>query len=126
MAYQVSRSHTQRLAPSTTTDLGLGERYVFRDEDAVRAYLDTHPHLNGILQEAEPEIVRYFDVFSTVALDVIDDPETIGERALTAFIRTTLPPRDALDQLRRLDRAWWIQRTAPVREEIELSLEFVR
>ena len=101
----------------------LGERYVYRDQEAVQAYLGEHPHLANVLREAEPEIVRHFDEAATVALDVFVDPDTIGEQILFGYIRTRLPPRDAVATLRRFDRESWIERSAPVRDELEFNIE---
>lgn len=104
--------------------LNLGERYEYRDRDRVHTYLAAHPYLVDILREADPEIARRFGEQTKVTLVVEDDVDQVGVETLWGFIRTTLPARDAVELLRRLDREWWIKRSASVSEELALYLEF--
>ena len=109
---------------AASTDPGLGERYVYRDRERVLDYLTRYPHLVAILREADPEIAKRFGEGTNVTLAVEDDVDQIGVETLWGFIRTTLPARDALDLLRRLDGEWWIARSVGVSEELALYLKF--
>ncbi len=104
--------------------LNLGERYEYRDRDRVHAYLAAHPHLVEILREADPEIAKRFGEATKVTLVVEDDVDQVGVETLWGFIRTRLPVRDARDLLDRLDREWWIARSANVSEELGLDIRF--
>ena len=104
--------------------LDLGERYVYRDQARVLAYLATHPYLVDILREADPEIAKRFGEATTVTLAVEDDVDQIGVETLWGFIRTPLPAHDARDLLRHFDREWWIARSWDVREELGLDIRF--
>lgn len=109
---------------TAATDPGLGERYDYRDRERVLDYLARLPHLVPILREADPEIATRFGDGTKVILAVEDDVDQIGVETLWGFIRTTLPVRDGLDLLRRLDREWWIARSSGVSEELALDVRF--
>ncbi len=105
-------------------NLNLGERYEYRDRDRVNTYLAAHPYLVEILREADPEIAKRFGEATKVTLAVEDDVDQVGVETLWGFIRTPLPTRDARDLLDRLDREWWIARSANVYEELGLDIRF--
>lgn len=125
MAQRKMRGTLLDIDASSDADLELGDRYVYRDRERVRAYLIEHPELIGILREADPEIARRFGEQTTVVMDIIDDPDIVDEQMLFGFIRTSLAPQDAVDLLHRLDREWWIARGADVRDQLALSIEMV-
>ncbi len=124
MAQRRDRTALLDTGAATKPDPGLGERYHYRDRERVLDYLARHPHLVGILREADPEIAKRFGEGTKVTLAVEDDVDQIGVETLWGFIRTKLSARDALDLLHRLDREWWIARSADVAEELALDVRF--
>lgn len=105
-------------------DTDLSDRYVYRNREAVQAFLAIHPGVVAILREAEHEVDLRFGERTTVTLDVIDDPEINPEPMVFGFIRTSLTPRDALDRLHRLDDEWWITRSVDAKDQLLFSIEF--
>lgn len=117
------RQHQSALIEAQTP-VDLGERYGYRDRERVLDYLSRHPHLVEILREADSEIAKRFGEATKVTLVVEDDVDQIDVETLWGFIRTTLSVRDAHDLLDRLDREWWIARSANVYEELGLDIRF--
>ena len=93
--------------PEDTLD-EVAARYAYRRPEEVTAYLREYPHLVPLLLEAADRVPRYFGPDAPLVLEVVADPEAdklLPE--LFALIRTTLPTREALDQLDRFDADWW-------------------
>jgi hypothetical protein len=82
--------------------------YAFRRPEEVSQFLKAHPFLVSLAIEAHDKIGDYFGLQTTVILEVVTDPEAIGDRELFAFIQTSLTSQEALDRLDRLDQEWWL------------------
>jgi uncharacterized protein (DUF1810 family) len=82
--------------------------YAFRKREEVVQYLARHRFLGPLLREAHGKIAEYFGPSPEVVLEVVTDPEAEDDRELFAFIRTPLPPEEALRELERLDQEWWL------------------
>ena len=102
----------------------LGQLYTFRRPKEVSQFVDTHPFLVSLLVEAHGKIAQHFGPSPEVILEVVTDPEASGDRELVAFIRTNLPPEEALDQLERFDEDWWLEASHNAQGNLCIHLEF--
>lgn len=99
--------------------------YRLRDWPAVSAYLQQNPFLAGLLLEAHARIQEHFGAGTQIALEVFADPEEDGEQELFALVLTTLPPRDALSCLDRLDQDWWLEASRTAQCRMNIDVEYV-
>ena len=82
--------------------------YAFEDEDEVTAFLEEHPFLIPLLEEARGPLTVSFGVDTPIRLAVWLDPENEEDRALFARAETgTLPVRESLARLWEFYDAWW-------------------
>lgn len=74
--------------------------YEFADEREVTAFLEEHPQLIPILEQARERLAARFGSDTPVRLEVVLDPENEVDRTLVARAETgQLPAREALDRL---------------------------
>jgi hypothetical protein len=95
------------------------------DETCVRHFLEAHPYLPPLLDEAHPYIARCFPNAS-LTLRVEGDPET-GPLAdqLVVRIGITSGPEAALAHLKRFDSEWWLDKVAQAQGKLVINLEFI-
>lgn len=98
--------------------------YVIRNYMEVSSFLLEHPYVISILAEAYRVIQRFFGLGTTVALEVMADPETEDYRRLVASIKTSLRPREAIAKLEEFDRAWWLSAARLSRGVVCVHVEY--
>lgn len=103
----------------------LRKRYAFKDEAAVRDFLETYPFLIQVLFRADREIRKIFGAAPRLVLRVVPDPEGEGEGELFLFIQTERHPQAARALLGELRQAWWLDAMLDAKGEMSISLEYV-
>jgi hypothetical protein len=98
--------------------------YSFRNAEAVRRFLQTHPHLIEVILETYPYLVKYFGPNPQVMLEVVGDPEAEGLEELFAYILTSLPVDEALARLDKLDQEWFLDQLDRIGGQFNFNLEF--
>lgn len=101
---------------------GLDPRYEIHDRAAVVAYLDRHPFLLPLLNDASTQIPRYFEPNDLPELQVVQDRESLA-RQLYLIVRTSLPPETAFDRLDRFDEAWWLDASDAAQGALTIDIE---
>lgn len=99
--------------------------YMFNDGEAVDSFLCDNPFLTSILLNARHNIAERFEDNPSLALEIVSDPEEPGADQLFLFIQTSLPPEQARERLRRLDREWWLAVVPTVRNKLTIDTELV-
>ncbi len=99
--------------------------YTFRRPEEVSGFLEAHSFLIPLLFEAHRQIEKYFGPYPQVFLEVVTDPEATDDRELAAFIRTNLPPDEALNRLERFDEGWWLEASHKARGNLCIHIEFL-
>jgi len=118
-------SWNQTLSIYPTLDLGALERlYALRRRAEIIKFLEENPFLFPLLQEAHEQIRNYFGKLAQVVLEVVTDPEVTGDQELVIFVRTKLPPEEAVKQLEELDEKWWLDVPANARKKLCIDVEF--
>ncbi len=85
----------------------LENTYAFRNRDEVRGFIEQHPRLASILQQAPAEIRKYFpDSYLSLQLSV--DPEEPDFVELVVWVATSYDPKTAVAKLLDMDRDWWL------------------
>src|SRR5262249_11405891 len=97
--------------------------YVFRNANDVTSFLEENPFLIPLLQEARIQIKRYFPD-SDVVLEVVTDPEIMGEKELVASIVVGQNVEEACDTLDRFDEEWWLDASDRAEGQLHVGLEF--
>ncbi len=98
-------------------------RYEIRDEE-VLPFLRANPLLVPILREIADEVPRAFGPDAALALALVRDPEDGAAGEPFVFVRTALPPGEALARLRRFDEGWWLRRLASGGGQLTVTLEY--
>lgn len=98
--------------------------FVFRNPPEVSEFLHAHPFLVPLLVEAHGRISQYFAPSPEVILEVITDPEAEDDRELFAFIRTALPPDEAMRKLDGLDQEWWLEASSRAKCLLNIDVEY--
>jgi hypothetical protein len=103
----------------------LEQFYTFRRPEEVMEFMRAHPFLVPLLEEVRGQIAQYFGLTPEVILEVVTDPEAENDLDLFAFIRTSLPPDEALSKLDRLDQEWWLDRVDHAEGKLCIDVEFL-
>jgi len=77
----------------------------------LKAFLQRHPVVHQLLQEAEAPLRAAFGPEVTVGLTVVTDPEIRGWDYVVARIETPMPLEQAEACLEAFDAAWWLEQT---------------
>lgn len=101
----------------------LRDLYEFKGAPDVERFLETHLWLNDLLLEAREVIRTYFGDDVEVALEVVADPEALGDEQLFVLIRTDLPRQEARARLAELDQEWWLDALPATEGKMEIALE---
>ncbi len=97
--------------------------YAFRGGSIVEGFLAENPALSDLLFEAHREVSGHFGPGVEMALEVVADPEALGDRQLFVLVRTELPRREARTRLAELDRDWWLDALPAAGGKMEIALE---
>jgi hypothetical protein len=102
----------------------LSQFYTFRGAQEVSGFLHAHPFLAPLLLEAYNKIAKHYGPSPQVVLEVVTDPEATDDRELFVFIRTNLPPDEALSKLDQLDKEWWLDEADRAKGKLCIHVEF--
>lgn len=97
--------------------------YLFREANEVQGFLEENPFLVPLLQEARIHIKEYFPD-SDVVLEVITDPEIMGEKELVASIVAGQNVEEACETLKQLNEDWWLDTLDRAEDQLHIGLEF--
>lgn len=101
----------------------LDEIYTFRERKNALNYLKDNNYLESSLLEAPAKIKKYF-TDAALILEVMHDPEEKDSKHLTLFIKTSLPPAEAIGKLEQFDEEWWIDASYRSKGKLSINLEF--
>ena len=85
----------------------LNNKYTLKTAADVYDFIGYNPYLLPLLMEAYHRIRNCFPS-EILFLEVVTDPDEIGDKQLVIYICTDLSPRDAIDKLDQLDDNWWL------------------
>lgn len=97
--------------------------YTFRERSNVLGFLDRYPFLVPLLLEAYGKIGEYFPC-SRIFLEVVTDPDAVGDSQLLVFIATDFDPDEADDKFERFDEDWWLDALDLTQGMLCINLEF--
>jgi hypothetical protein len=113
--------------PSASSDVfnpNIDKLYILRDANEVTGFLEENPFLIPLLQEAYIQLKEYFPN-SDFVLEVVTDPEIMGQKDLVASIVVEQDVEDASQALDRLDEKWWLKNRKRANGKLCIMLEFV-
>lgn len=99
--------------------------YTLHDADEVRAFVNAHPVLHPLLEEAPRQIHQFFEG-APLSLEVVRDPEAPQDAQLMLLIHTFLEVDEADALLRALDKSWWLDQISIARGALFITLEYER
>jgi hypothetical protein len=100
----------------------LNQLYEFKD-DSVKGFLEENLSLGSLLLEAHAVIRKHFGPEVKMVLEVVTDPEAVGDQQLFVLIRTELSRKEARAHLAELDRGWWLNALPATEGKMEIALE---
>jgi hypothetical protein len=121
----VSPEQTAYADKATLTDgfiSALNELYEFKGE-LVDGFLRENPSLSSLLFGAYGTVRKYFGPDAQMALEIVADPEALGDQQLFVLIRTELPRKEARARLAKLDRDWWLRALPAAEGKMEIALD---
>jgi hypothetical protein len=89
----------------------------------VESFLKENPSLTSLLFAAYGAVHEHFGSGVETALEVVVDPEALGDRQLFVLIRTELPRKEARVHLAELDRGWWLGALPAAEGKMEIALD---
>lgn len=111
------------------TFLALAERvghilsnFRVRDHDSVFYFVLQHEYLISLLQAAPAAIRKHFP-FAPLALELVDDPESISRTDLAISINVESYESDAMDRLSALELDWWLDAIQAARDRMFIRFE---
>jgi hypothetical protein len=99
--------HPVSSARRSTVATKLHDLYVFKQPDEVSDFLQRHPFLLPLVNQAYDEIHQRFPS-SPVTLEVVVDPEDDEDVQLVATVLTSYSPLEVFTKLQELDAEWWL------------------
>jgi hypothetical protein len=102
----------------------LEHRYIFRRSEDVSRFLQAHPFLVPLLDEAHDKIAECFGPSLEVILEVVTDPEVHGLVEMVGYIVTSLTPEEAGKRLQRFDREWFLPQVSRANGRLNFDVEF--
>lgn len=92
---------------------------------AVAQFLQENAFLNDLLVEIRDRVSKVFGAATSIRLDLLDDPDFLGEPKLYAVILTPLAAESALALQARLDDEWWLDNLERARGKLNIYTECV-
>jgi hypothetical protein len=102
----------------------LEQLYIFRRPEEVTEFLQTHPFLVPLLEEAYGQVARHFGSSPEIVLEVVPDPEAHGSVEMFGYILTSLMPGEAGERLERFDREWFLSQVQRTKCLLNFDVEF--
>jgi len=106
----------------------IADRFILKGREAVVEFLRQHRSLVPVLAEAREKFDQYFGIaeFTRPRLEVFIEPQgEDSEPSLFALVPTTLPFKEAVTRLDRLDEDWWFDQPSEVRCLMNIDVEYV-
>jgi hypothetical protein len=100
------------------------EGYMLSKSSAVGNFLQAHQELTSLLNEAYKELRKYFSS-EDLKLELVADPEIVGDQQLFVYIFTSLSVTDALQKFDEFDEQWWLDRIDRANGLLNFNLRFV-
>jgi len=101
----------------------LNNKYTLKTVKDVYDFVGNNLHLLPLLMEAYHRIRNFFPS-EILFLEVVTDPDEIGEKQLVIYICTDLSPRDAIDKLDQLDDNWWLNASDASDSKLLIQVEY--
>lgn len=101
----------------------LNNKYNLKTAKEVYDFIGNNLHLLPLMIEAHHQIRNVFPS-EILFLEVVTDPDEIGEKHLVIYICTDLSPRDAIDKLDQLDENWWLDASIASDSKLLIQVEY--
>lgn len=102
----------------------LRELYEFKDRATIEGLLRENSFLFDLLETAHYRIQEYFGSDTSVALDVLREPDAKNSGRLFILILTALRPKEAVARLDELDRGWWFGVLSAARGKLTIDIDY--
>lgn len=123
-AERVLKRSSDLITISSASDIQALERlYTFREATSVLKFLQVNRFLVPLLAEAYRHIRNFF-LQAEIFLEVVTDPEVIGEEQLVIFIAVEQNADEASQALSQFDEDWWLDAMEQVQDKLCVTLEF--
>lgn len=101
----------------------INSKYTLRNKKDVFDFISNNQQLLPLLKEAHDRIRDYFPL-ETLFLEVMIDPDEVGEKELVIYIHTDQKPYEAIENLDRLDECWWLDASTISELKLLIQVEY--
>lgn len=117
------RRGASTLRASLTEMQVLESLYMFGVQSEVQRYLESAPFLVPLLLDTYFVIRRYFP-YSPMFLELVTDPEVIGDTELVIAIAPRCSPDEAVNRYLQLIETWWVDAMERVDGKLSIFLKY--
>lgn len=96
-------------------------KFQYHDKNAVRKFVNQHPSLVPVLEEARNRIGEFFND-AKISLEVNSSPDEFDEKLLI-LVRTGMSREDTIPIIDRLRASWLRKKSKEVRQLIFVMVE---
>ncbi|MBU4224946.1 MAG: hypothetical protein KKC71_03910 [Chloroflexi bacterium] len=84
--------------------------YTFRNSDAVKKFLIDNKRIFSVLWDTRPVVEEFFGNDASIALEVVNDPESANVKQLFGYINAgALSSEEAFERLSAFDEVWFLK-----------------
>lgn len=104
----------------------LKRNYTLHQEEKISQFLQQHPRLLKILEDAPTQIRNYFPVNQNpdLILEILADPDIPDYEELFILIVTQYDADIAIENLEKLNESWWFKIPFDERSELCIDVKF--
>ena len=99
-------------------------KVTYRNPEAVRAYLASHPEIEDFLEATLPALFRCFGDPVNIVLEVMTYPEEGAYDELVSWIQSTDDVSEGLEKLERFEDEWLSEQLSRVGNKFNFNIEF--
>ena len=118
---EIERRASEEVAKEQNALREIKKSFVFRDDDLVAKFLRSHRTVPQLLQEARPQLVKFFGDDAVFGLKVLTEED--GSSELYIVAEWSGPAREALNALDRFIDGWWIEQAGPAGSRVNVTYQ---
>jgi hypothetical protein len=102
----------------------LETKYNFRNSNEVKNFLSDHKRILSVLWDAQPVVEEFFGNDVSIALELVNDPESASAKQLFGYINAeALSPDEAFERLSAFDEVWFLKQFDLIGGLLNFNLE---
>lgn len=95
----------------------------YRNRKTIDAYLIHHPEVESFIEAAYPALTKSFGGPVEIVLELITDPDEVGQQQLVGWIQSTDSVAEGLRKLDRFEDEWFLDHMYLVNDTFNFNIE---